>query len=82
MRTDLQVEQSIEKRHIREVAAGLGLGEDEILLHGRHIAKLPLEILERRGPQGRLVLVTAMSPTPSGVGKTTTTIGLGDALTA
>ena len=82
MRTDLEVEQSIEKRHIREVAAGLGLDEDEILLHGRHIAKLPLEVLRRRGPQGALVLVTAMSPTPSGIGKTTTTIGLGDALAA
>ncbi len=82
MRNDLQIEQSIGKLHIREVAAGLGLGEDEILLHGRHIAKLPLDILGRRRPQGKLILVTAMSPTPSGIGKTTTTIGLGDALAA
>jgi formate--tetrahydrofolate ligase len=82
MRTDLQIEQSIEKKHIRDVAATLGLGEDDILLHGRYIAKIPSEVLEARArrPDGKLVLVTAMSPTPSGVGKTTTTIGLGDAL--
>ena len=82
MRTDLEIEQSYRKLHIREVAASLDLGEEDILLHGRYIAKVPLEVLEARArrPDGKLVLVTAMSPTPSGVGKTTTTIGLGDSL--
>jgi formate--tetrahydrofolate ligase len=82
MRTDLQIEQSIKKLHISEVAAKLGLRESDILPHGRHIAKIPPSVLESRlrRPDGKLVLVTAMSPTPSGVGKTTTTIGLGDAL--
>jgi formate--tetrahydrofolate ligase len=82
MKTDLQIEQSVRKLHIRDIAAKLGLGEDDILLHGRYIAKIPLEVLEarQRKPDGRLVLVTAMSPTPSGIGKTTTTIGLADAL--
>jgi formate--tetrahydrofolate ligase len=82
MRTDLQIEQSVEKLHIRDIAARLGLGEDDILLHGRHIAKIPLDTLEARAraPDGKLVLVTAMSPTPGGLGKTTTTIGLGDAI--
>lgn len=81
MRTDLEIEQSTEKLPIREVARGLGLGEDEILLHGNHIAKIPLDALERRAhvPDGRLILVTGMSPTPTGLGKTTTAIGLGDA---
>ncbi len=82
MRSDLEIEQSIEKLPIREIAARLGLGDEEFLPHGRHIAKVPLSTLEARSrlPDGRLILVTAMSPTPSGVGKTTTTIGLGDAL--
>jgi formate--tetrahydrofolate ligase len=82
MPNDLQIEQSVEKRHIRDVAATLGLGEDDILLHGRYIAKIPLSTLEarKRRSDGKLVLVTAMSPTPSGLGKTTTTIGLGDAI--
>ncbi len=82
MRTDLQIEQAVKKKHIREVAASMGLTEDEILLHGNYIAKIPLSTLKSRArrPDGKLVLVTAMSPTPRGVGKTTTTIGLGDAL--
>src|ERR1041385_1646537 len=82
MRTDLEIEQSFQKRHIREVASLLDLGEEDILLHGRYIAKIPLEVLEARArrPDGKLVLVTAMSPTPSGVGKTPTTLGLGDSL--
>ncbi len=82
MRSDLEIEQSIEKLPIRAIASRLGLSEEEFLPHGRHIAKVPLSTLEARSgrPDGRLILVTAMSPTPSGVGKTTTTIGLGDAL--
>jgi formate--tetrahydrofolate ligase len=69
-------------RKIPEVAAGLGLDPDVILPHGHYIAKVPIEQLLKRQdqPDGHLVLVSAMSPTPQGEGKTTTTIGLGDAL--
>lgn len=69
-------------RRISEVAAELGLDVDQILPHGHHIAKIPITELERRAnqPDGRLILVSAMTPTPQGEGKTTATIGLADAL--
>ena len=69
-------------RRIREVAIELGIDPDILLPHGHYIAKIPLEEL-RPSPKkkpGALILVTAMSPTPQGEGKTTTTIGLGDGL--
>ena len=81
MSTNLEIERSHPKRPIQEVAAELGIDPAVILPHGHHIAKIPLtELTNRTGNDGALVLVTAMSPTPSGEGKTTTTIGLGDAL--
>ena len=69
-------------RRVQEVAAELGLDADVLLLHGHYIAKIPFDELQRRAgqPDGDLVLVTAITPTPTGEGKTTTTIGLGDAL--
>jgi len=69
-------------RRIQEVASELGISADVLLPHGHHIAKIPIRELEvRKGhPDGRLILVTAMTPTPQGEGKTTTTIGLADAL--
>ncbi|MGD0092025.1 MAG: formate--tetrahydrofolate ligase [Planctomycetota bacterium] len=69
-------------RRVIEVAKELGLDTDEILLHGRYIAKIPIEELARRReqPDGKLILVSGMTPTPHGEGKTTTTIGLGDGL--
>jgi formate--tetrahydrofolate ligase len=69
-------------RRVTDVAKDLGLDPESLLLHGRYIAKVPIEELKRREdrPDGALVLVTAMTPTPHGEGKTTTTIGLGDAL--
>jgi formate--tetrahydrofolate ligase len=69
-------------RRIQAVAAELGLDPEAILPHGHHIAKIPFHVLKERTdtPDGHLILVTAMSPTPQGEGKTTTTIGLGDAL--
>ena len=69
-------------RRIWEVAKELQLDTDKILPHGHFIAKVPIdELTARQGqPDGRLVLVTAMTPTPEGIGKTTTTIGLADAL--
>jgi formate--tetrahydrofolate ligase len=69
-------------RRIQEVARELGLDPDQILPHGHYIAKLPLDEIAKRPArrQGKLVLVSAMSPTPQGEGKTTTTIGIADAL--
>ncbi len=69
-------------RRIQAVAEELQLDADKILPHGHFIAKVPIdELTARQGqPDGRLVLVTAMTPTPEGIGKTTTTIGLTDAL--
>ena len=81
MATNLEIEKSHAKRPIQEVAEELGIDPAVILPHGHHIAKIPLtEFNDLCGDEGALVLVTAMSPTPSGEGKTTTTIGLGDAL--
>lgn len=69
-------------KRIADVADELGIDRDIILPHGHFIAKIPLSVLEERSqmPDGRLILVSAMTPTPQGEGKTTTTIGLGDAL--
>ncbi|MBN1183838.1 MAG: formate--tetrahydrofolate ligase [Bacteroidales bacterium] len=69
-------------KKIYDVAAELGLEPESILPHGHYIAKVPITHLQERQniPDGNLILVTAMSPTPQGEGKTTTTIGLGDAL--
>ena len=69
-------------RKIYEVAKELGLNPETILPHGQYIAKIPIDELQQRQNKvdGNLILVSAMSPTPTGEGKTTTTIGLGDAL--
>ena len=71
-------------RRIGDVARELGLDPEQILFHGRYIAKIPVEELLSRAdrPDGALILVSAMTPTPQGEGKTTTTIGLGDGLRA
>jgi len=70
-------------RAITEVAAGLGLADDDVIPYGRDKAKLHWRALEarRRGPDGKLVVVSSITPTPPGDGKTTVTIGLGQALT-
>jgi formate--tetrahydrofolate ligase len=80
--TNLSVAQSVRPRPIGAVAADLGLQEDEIEPYGRLKAKIHLDALERRAgnPDGHLVLVTAISPTRAGEGKTTTSIGLAQAL--
>ena len=79
MPTDLEIAQSITLRPIRDVAAELGLHEDQIDLYGRYKAKLPLEVATRP-VKGKLVLVTAIHPTAAGEGKTTTSVGLAQAL--
>ncbi len=78
--SDIEIAQAATLRPIAEVAAELGLGADEILPYGRHKAKISPEAIASRKPTGRLVLVTGISPTPAGEGKSTLTIGLGQAL--
>jgi formate--tetrahydrofolate ligase len=82
MKSDIEIAQSIPLRPIEEIAAGAGLAAEEIIPYGRHMAKISLSAAERlaEAPDGRVILVTAMSPTAMGEGKTTTTIGLGQAL--
>ena len=78
--TDIEIAQSCKMRHISEIAAKLALSEDDYELYGKHKAKLDLKLLDKEGENGKLILVTAMTPTPAGEGKTTTTIGLADGL--
>src|SRR5699024_4454344 len=78
MSTDVQIAQAAEMKDIREVAEGIGLTEDDLTLYGKHKAKISLDVIERNMDKedGKLVLVTAISPTPAGEGKTTVNIGL------
>jgi formate--tetrahydrofolate ligase len=82
MATDLEIAQRAPMQPIEDVAARLGIPPNVLELHGRYKAKLSLDYLRdlSNRPDGKLILVSAMSPTPPGEGKTTTTIGLGDAL--
>jgi formate--tetrahydrofolate ligase len=81
MRTSLEIAQAAKLRPIADVAGELGVAPDEVELYGRHVAKIGWEALARPAQrQGALVLVTAITPTPHGEGKTTTAIGLVDAL--
>ena len=82
MKTDIQIAQEAEMIHIREVAATIGIEEDDLELYGKYKAKLTNDLWNRIKDRedGKLVLVTAINPTPAGEGKTTTTIGLGQAL--
>ena len=82
MRSDIAIAREAILRPIGEIAAGLGLTGDELYAYGPYMAKVPLRVMERLGerPDGRMVLVTAMTPTKHGEGKTTTTIGLAQAL--
>ncbi|MBT8286067.1 MAG: formate--tetrahydrofolate ligase [Flavobacteriaceae bacterium] len=79
--TDIQIAQSVKEKHIREIAAFLNIPEDELEYYGSNKAKLPLHLIKEDAvDKGNLILVTAITPTPAGEGKTTTSIGLGDAL--
>ena len=81
MKTDIEIAQEAKMAPITEIAAGLGISADDIELYGRYKAKLSDEYIDRisSNPDGKLVLVTAINPTPAGEGKTTTTVGLGQA---
>ena len=80
MSTDLEIARSIALRPIADVAAQAGIPETAVEPYGRHKAKLALDWIDPAAPQGRLILVTAINPTPAGEGKTTTSVGLADAL--
>jgi formate--tetrahydrofolate ligase len=80
MSTDIAIARAATLTHIAEIAGVAGIPEAALHPYGRHIAKVDLPFLAERPVNGKLVLVTAISPTPAGEGKTTTTIGLGDAL--
>jgi formate--tetrahydrofolate ligase len=82
MKSDIEIAQGIELKPIAEIAASLGLSGDDLIPYGRYVAKIPTSVMDRyqEAPDGKVILVTAMSPTSMGEGKTTTTIGLGQAL--
>ncbi len=81
MKTDIQIAQEATLKPIKEVAALLGICEDDLELYGKYKAKISEELIEKtkNNPDGKLVLVTAINPTPAGEGKTTTSIGIGEA---
>ena len=81
-KSDIEIAQSVEMKPIEEIAAKLGIGEDYLELYGKYKAKVDYNILNelKDKEDGKLILVTAITPTPAGEGKTTTSVGLGDAL--
>lgn len=82
MKTDIEIAQSADMLPITDIAAGLGMTADDIELYGKYKAKISedyLKSLEDK-PDGKLILVTAINPTPAGEGKTTVTVGLGEAM--
>ena len=81
MKSDIEIAQEAVMQPIKVVAAAYGIGEDDLELYGKYKAKLTDELWEqvKDRPNGKLVLVTAINPTPAGEGKTTTTVGLGEA---
>ena len=78
MQADIDIAQSAKVKPIKEIAAKIGLSEDEIVPYGRYIAKVPLNVIDKYKDRknGKLVMVTAITPTPAGEGKTVTTISL------
>lgn len=80
-KSDIEIAQEAKPQDIREIAAKLGLTEDDLELYGKYKAKVDYNLLKREtGKKARLILTTAINPTPAGEGKTTTTIGVADAL--
>lgn len=81
MKTDIQIAQEAQMEHIKEIAKRLEIGEDDLEFYGKYKAKFTDELWEevKDRPDGKLILVTAINPTPAGEGKTTTSVGLGEA---
>ncbi|MEM7645046.1 MAG: formate--tetrahydrofolate ligase, partial [Pseudomonadota bacterium] len=82
--TDIEIARAAKKRPIQEIGAGLGINADDLLPYGHDKAKVSQSFIDgvKDRPDGKLILVTAINPTPAGEGKTTTTVGLGDGLNA
>ena len=81
MKSDIQIAREADIRPIKEIAEKLGLSESDLEFYGPYKAKLPLRLIdEEKVKKAKLVLVTAITPTPAGEGKTTTSIGLAQAL--
>lgn len=81
MKSDIEIAQACPMRHIREIAREVGVEERYLEQYGNYKAKIDDKLLqEKKGPDGKLILVTAITPTPAGEGKTTTTVGLADGL--
>ena len=82
MKSDIEIAQSADMRPIKEIAANFGINEDDLELYGKYKTKLSDEYLKsiEKNKDGKLILVTAINPTPAGEGKTTISIGLADAL--
>ena len=81
MKTDIQIAQEATLKPIKEVAASIGISEDDLELYGKYKAKISDSLINstKNNPDGKLILVTAINPTPAGEGKTTTSVGLGQA---
>ena len=81
MKSDIEIAQGAKIKHITEIAKQLGIAEDDLEMYGKYKAKLPLKFIdEEKVKKSNLILVTAITPTPAGEGKTTTSIGLTQAL--
>ena len=82
MKSDIEIAREANMKPIREVAELLGMSEDDLELYGKYKAKLSDDLWNRvkDRPDGKLILMTAINPTPAGEGKTTTSVGLGQAL--
>ena len=82
MLSDIEIAQKAKCLPIREIAKSLSIEEDDLELYGKYKAKLPLSLVDKYSdrPDGKLILVTAINPTPAGEGKTTVTVGLGEAM--
>ena len=82
MKSDIEIAQEAKMRPITEIAAQLGLSDEHVIPYGRYKAKIDHRLIHDAKKQGKLILVTAISPTPAGEGKTTTSVGLADAMNA
>ncbi len=82
MKTDIEIAQEATMKPITEIAAQLGLADEDVIPYGRYKAKINHRLIHNAKKQGKLILVTAISPTPAGEGKTTTSVGLADAMNA
>ena len=82
MKSDIEIAQEAKMKPITEIAAQLGLSDEHVIPYGRYKAKIDHRLIHDAKKQGKLILVTAISPTPAGEGKTTTSVGLADAMNA